>query len=187
MAVAKKKTAPKKKAVATKGAWTPPWAKKGAITEKKTGEKYKSKAEMVKHEKGETKKVRAAEGEIPKMKKGGAAKDPRKPGEKRPLTAAELMAMQKQNPEIKKAIVKKYQTSIPEGYEFGKTSMDSVTATNMGMPLKHFNVVKKNGVIVGNRKKPATSTGDAMDIMKKGGKTTAKKKVATYKKGGKKC
>ena len=180
MAVAKKKTAPtKKKAAATKGAWTPPWAKKGAITEKKTGEKYKSKAEMAKHEKGETKKVRVAEGEIPKMKKGGvvkkqpsgAAKDPRKPGEKRPLTAAELMAMQKQNPEIKKAIVKKYQTSTPEGYEFGKTSMDSVAAINMGMPLKHFNVVKKNGVIVGNRKKPATSTGDAMDIMKKGGKT----------------
>ena len=74
MAVAKKKTAPaKKKAVATKGAWTPPWAKK-AVAEKKTGEKYKSKADMAKHEKGESKKMRMMEGEIPMKKKGGKVK-----------------------------------------------------------------------------------------------------------------
>lgn len=108
---------------------------------------------------------------LAKKQSGGVAKDPRKPGEKRSLTAAELMAMQKQNPEIKKAIVKKYKTSTPEGYKFGKTSMDTVAAANMGMPLKRFDVVKKNGVIVGNRKKPATSTKDPMDIMKKGGST----------------
>ena len=71
MAIAKKKTAPaKKKAVPAKGAWTPPWAKK-VITEKKTGEKYASKAAMAKHEKSEPKKVRIAEGEIKKMKSKG--------------------------------------------------------------------------------------------------------------------
>ena len=112
---------------------------------------------------------------LAKKQAGGVAKDPRKPGEKRSLTAAELMVMQKQNPEIKKAIVKKYKKSTPEGYKFGKTSMDSVAATNMGLPLKQFDVVKKNGVIKGTRKKPTTSTKDAMDIMRKGGKTTAKK------------
>jgi len=99
-----------------------------------------------------------------------AAKDPRKPGERRPLTAAELTAMQKQNPYLKKAIVKKYKTSAPEGYNFGKTSMDSVAAANMGMPLQHFNVVKKKGIIQGTRK--GTSTGDPMDIMRNGGKVT---------------
>lgn len=55
MAIAKKKAAPKKKVVA----------------EKKTGEKYASKADMMKHEKGESKKMRMMEGEIPMMKKGG--------------------------------------------------------------------------------------------------------------------
>lgn len=71
VAIAKKKTAPaKKKAVPAKGAWTPPWAKK-VITEKKTGEKYASKAAKAKHEKSEPKKVRIAEGEIKKMKMGG--------------------------------------------------------------------------------------------------------------------
>lgn len=68
--VAPKKAAPKKKVAPVKGAWVPPWAKK-EVTEKKTGEKYPSKAAMVKHEKGETKKVRMAEGEIPKARKGG--------------------------------------------------------------------------------------------------------------------
>lgn len=91
-------------------------------------------------------------------------------GDIRKLTAAELMAKQKKNPYLKKAIVKKYKTSAPEGYEFGKTSMDSVAAANMGMPLKHFNVVKKKGVIQGTRK--GTSTGDPMDIMRNGGKVT---------------
>jgi len=70
MAIAKKKIAPaKKKAVPAKGAWTPPWAKK-VITEKKTGEKYASKAAKAKHEKSEPKKVRIAEGEIKKKKSG---------------------------------------------------------------------------------------------------------------------
>jgi hypothetical protein len=55
MATAKKKIAPKGK----------------TILEKKTGEKYASKAVMAKHEKGESKKVRIAEGEIKKMKCGG--------------------------------------------------------------------------------------------------------------------
>ena len=68
--VAPKKAAPKKKAIPVKGAWVPPWAKK-AVEEKKTGEKYASKAAMAKHEKGETKKVRMAEGEIPMKRKGG--------------------------------------------------------------------------------------------------------------------
>ncbi len=54
MAIAKKKAATKKK----------------AVTEKKTGEKYASKAMMAKHEKGESKKMRMMEGEIPMMKKG---------------------------------------------------------------------------------------------------------------------
>ena len=91
-------------------------------------------------------------------------------GDIRKLTAAELMAKQKKNPYLKKAIVKKYKTSAPEGYEFGKTSMDSVAAANMGMPLKHFNVVKKKGIIQGTRK--GTSIGDPMDIMRNGGKVT---------------
>lgn len=52
-----KKTAPKKK----------------AVVEKKTGEKYASKSAMMKHEKGESKKMRMMEGEIPMMKKGGKA------------------------------------------------------------------------------------------------------------------
>ncbi len=82
MAVAKKKTAPaKKKAVATKGAWTPPWAKK-VVAEKKTGEKYASKAAMMKHEKSEPKKVKMAEGEMPMMKKGGKMKMYKKGGKK---------------------------------------------------------------------------------------------------------
>ena len=70
MAVVKKKAAPKKKVAPVKGAWVPPWAKK-AVTEKKTGEKYPSKVAMAKHEKGESKKVRKAEGEIPKARNGG--------------------------------------------------------------------------------------------------------------------
>lgn len=57
MAVAKKKAAPKKK----------------AVVEKKTGEKYASKAMMAKHEKGESKKMRMMEGEIPMKRKGGKA------------------------------------------------------------------------------------------------------------------
>jgi hypothetical protein len=72
MATMKKKATPaKKKATPAKGVWTPPWAKKKAVTEKKTGEKYASKSAMAKHEKGESKKVRIAEGEIKKMKMGG--------------------------------------------------------------------------------------------------------------------
>ena len=55
MATAKKKAAPKKK----------------AVVEKKTGEKYASKAMMAKHEKGESKKMRMMEGEIKKFQKGG--------------------------------------------------------------------------------------------------------------------
>jgi len=55
MAVAKKKAAPKKK----------------AVVEKKTGEKYASKAMMAKHEKGESKKMRMMEVEIPMARKGG--------------------------------------------------------------------------------------------------------------------
>lgn len=71
MAVVKKKVAaPKKKVAPVKGAWVPPWAKK-AVTEKKTGEKYPSKVAMAKHEKGESKKVRMKEGEIPMARKGG--------------------------------------------------------------------------------------------------------------------
>lgn len=58
MATAKKKVAPKKK----------------AIVEKKTGEKYASKAMMAKHEKGESKKMRMMEGEIPMKRKGGSVK-----------------------------------------------------------------------------------------------------------------
>ena len=68
--VAPKKAAPKKKAAPVKGAWVPPWAKK-AVEEKKTGEKYASKAAMAKHEKGESKKMRMKEGEIPMKRKGG--------------------------------------------------------------------------------------------------------------------
>jgi hypothetical protein len=45
--------------------------KKKAVVEKKTGEKYTSKAAMLKHEKSEPKKVKMAEGE---MKKGGKVK-----------------------------------------------------------------------------------------------------------------
>ena len=74
----------KKKAVPAKGAWVPPWAKKDAakkkttpkkkvVAEKKTGEKYASKAAMAKHEKGESKKMRMKEGEIPMAKGGGKA------------------------------------------------------------------------------------------------------------------
>jgi hypothetical protein len=70
---APKKVAPKKKVAPAKGAWVPPWAKK-AVEEKKTGEKYASKAAMAKHEKGESKKMRMMEGEIPMAKKGGKAK-----------------------------------------------------------------------------------------------------------------
>lgn len=70
---APKKAAPKKKVAPAKGAWTPPWAKK-EVKEKKTGEKYASKAAMAKHEKGESKKMRMMEGEIPMAKKGGKAK-----------------------------------------------------------------------------------------------------------------
>ena len=65
-----KKAAPKKKVAPVKGAWVPPWAKK-AVEEKKTGEKYPSKAAMAKHEKGESKKMRMKEGEIPMKRKGG--------------------------------------------------------------------------------------------------------------------
>ena len=54
MATAKKKAAPKKK----------------AVMEKKTGEKYASKAMMAKHEKMEPKKMKMMEGEMP-MRKGG--------------------------------------------------------------------------------------------------------------------
>lgn len=71
MATVKKKAAPKKKATPVKGAWTPPWAKKETTTEKKTGEKYKSKAAMAKHEKGEPKKTKIKEGEIKKFGDGG--------------------------------------------------------------------------------------------------------------------
>lgn len=53
MATAKKKAAPKKK----------------AVIEKKTGEKYASKAMMAKHEKMEPKKMKMSEGEMRKMKK----------------------------------------------------------------------------------------------------------------------
>lgn len=45
--------------------------KKKVVAEKKTGEKYASKAAMAKHEKGESKKMRMMEGEIPMAKKGG--------------------------------------------------------------------------------------------------------------------
>lgn len=45
--------------------------KKKAVVEKKTGEKYASKAMMAKHEKGESKKMRMMEGEIPMAKGGG--------------------------------------------------------------------------------------------------------------------
>lgn len=45
--------------------------KKKALVEKKTGEKYASKAMMAKHEKGESKKMRMMEGEIPMKRKGG--------------------------------------------------------------------------------------------------------------------
>lgn len=45
--------------------------KKKAVVEKKTGEKYASKAAMAKHEKGESKKMRMMEGEIPMKRKGG--------------------------------------------------------------------------------------------------------------------
>ena len=45
--------------------------KKKAVVEKKTGEKYASKAMMAKHEKGESKKMRMMEGEIPMKRKGG--------------------------------------------------------------------------------------------------------------------
>jgi len=45
--------------------------KKKAVIEKKTGEKYASKAMMAKHEKGESKKMRMMEGEIPMKRKGG--------------------------------------------------------------------------------------------------------------------
>jgi hypothetical protein len=54
--------------------------KKKAVVEKKTGEKYASKAAMMKHEKSEPKKVKMAEGEMkkggktPKMKMGGKKK-----------------------------------------------------------------------------------------------------------------
>jgi hypothetical protein len=58
MAVAKKKAAPKKK----------------AVVENKTGEKYASKAMMAKHEKGESKKMRMMEGEIPMKRKGSSVK-----------------------------------------------------------------------------------------------------------------
>jgi hypothetical protein len=54
MATAKKKAAPKKK----------------VVIEKKTGEKYASKAMMAKHEKMEPKKMKMMEGEMP-MRKGG--------------------------------------------------------------------------------------------------------------------
>ena len=47
--------------------------KKKAVVEKKTGEKYASKAMMAKHEKGESKKMRMMEGEIPMKRKGGKA------------------------------------------------------------------------------------------------------------------
>ena len=66
MATAKKKAAPKKK----------------AVVEKKTGEKYASKAMMAKHEKGESKKMRMMEGEIPMAKKGGKMKMYKKGGKK---------------------------------------------------------------------------------------------------------
>lgn len=46
---------------------TKPSSKKGFM-EKKTGEMYKSKSEMAKHEKSEPRKVRIAEGELPKKK-----------------------------------------------------------------------------------------------------------------------
>lgn len=45
--------------------------KKKAVVEKKTGEKYKSKAAMKKHEKGESPAMKKKEGEMPMMKKGG--------------------------------------------------------------------------------------------------------------------
>ena len=70
---APKKAAPKKKVAPAKGAWTPPWAKK-EVKEKKTGEKYASKAAMAKHEKGESKKMRMMEGEIPMKREGGVKK-----------------------------------------------------------------------------------------------------------------
>jgi len=44
------------------------------LSEKKTGEKYASKSAMMKHEKGESKKMRMMEGEIPMKKKGGTIK-----------------------------------------------------------------------------------------------------------------
>ena len=44
------------------------------LSEKKTGEKYASKSAMMKHEKGESKKMRMMEGEIPMKKKGGTVK-----------------------------------------------------------------------------------------------------------------
>jgi hypothetical protein len=44
------------------------------VIEKKTGEKYASKAMMAKHEKGESKKMRMMEGEIPMKRKGGSVK-----------------------------------------------------------------------------------------------------------------
>lgn len=46
--------------------------KKKAVIEKKTGEKYASKAMMAKHEKGESKKMRMMEGEIPMKRKAGS-------------------------------------------------------------------------------------------------------------------
>ena len=102
-----------------------------------------------------------------KKYKDGGAKDPRKKGEKRPLTSSEILKMQKQNPYIKQAIVKKYKTKEPDRV-LGGSTLDTVAAINMGMPLKHFDVEKKNGYITGKRKSAQTKNPD--DFMRKGGK-----------------
>lgn len=175
MAVAKKKTAPKKKVVA----------------EKKTGEKYASKAAMMKHEKGESKKMRMMEGEIPMAKKGGKTVKKYADGGKKPLSTSRvkkpLPTPRFKNPVKATQDSTQYYEDKYEHFRQAESNLKSVDPKNAAVAKEMWNQAADDRNRQKRKAVPGFDNNGFPVQYKKGGKTAVKKKITTYKKGGKKC